>query len=310
MAEASTTEPISVDPETTKVSNASRPGEPPSGYVSLQPASSSGCGCGGANGDGPPIFVYALGRIKPQFPRVSVEKEFAQATGRGETAGLTNGESLQKILSDRQNRYLARQLCWVFTIEGQDTYLLHARDPLELEALINSLRPNPRGTDVDLVIGVKGPIAPPDFCNSLQLPIVAFDQLYSFDVDSLIKGIKNPNPEKFPKAEFAKSAESFFHSIQQMADNAGATDDTRAVNYLAVRYNQIYAKVAEMFVRDYQYDGFSHHPSRLSGARRIVDVVFSFTSRATNVTEKYFVRVDVTDEFPFLASNLMLYVDR
>jgi PatG Domain len=33
-------------------------------------------------------YVYALGRIEPRFPRLSVEKEYAQAAGRAETAGL------------------------------------------------------------------------------------------------------------------------------------------------------------------------------------------------------------------------------
>src|ERR1700757_2100584 len=64
-------------------------------------------------------YVYALGRIEPRFPRMSVEKEYAQATGRAETAGLTDRQALQTVLS--QNRYLARQLCYVLTIEGLDT---------------------------------------------------------------------------------------------------------------------------------------------------------------------------------------------
>jgi hypothetical protein len=64
-----------------------------------------------------PTFVYALGRIEPRFPTLALEKEFAQVTGRAETAG-TEREALQSVLSDRSNRYLARQLCWVFSIEG------------------------------------------------------------------------------------------------------------------------------------------------------------------------------------------------
>jgi PatG C-terminal len=48
-------------------------------------------------------------------------------------------------------------------------------------------------------------------------------------------------------------------------------------------------------------------PSRLSGVRRIVDVIFSFTHRQTDVIEKYFVRVDVTEEFPFLVTRLSPY---
>lgn len=41
-----------------------------------------------------------------------------------------------------------------------------------------------------------------------------------------------------------------------------------------------------------------------------MDVIFSFTHRATDVTEKQIVRVDVTEEFPFLATKLSPYYDR
>jgi len=51
-------------------------------------------------------------------------------------------------------------------------------------------------------------------------------------------------------------------------------------------------------------------PSRLSGVRSIVDVIFSFFHSQTEVTEKYFVRVDVTEEFPFLVTKLSPYYDR
>ncbi|WP_157537724.1 cyanobactin maturation protease PatG family protein [Kitasatospora azatica] len=39
-------------------------------------------------------------------------------------------------------------------------------------------------------------------------------------------------------------------------------------------------------------------------------VLFSFTDRHTDVTEKHFVRVDVTEEFPFLVTKLSPYYDR
>jgi hypothetical protein len=50
--------------------------------------------------------------------------------------------------------------------------------------------------------------------------------------------------------------------------------------------------------------------SPLSGTRRIVDVIFSYTNRNTDFTEKFFVRVDVTEEFPFLVTKLSPYYDR
>ena len=51
-------------------------------------------------------------------------------------------------------------------------------------------------------------------------------------------------------------------------------------------------------------------PSTLSGVRTSVDVIFSFTNRATDVVEKQFLRVDVTEEFPFLVTKLSPYFDR
>src|SRR5215211_5300442 len=96
------------------------------------------------------------------LPTLSAEKEFAQATGRAETAGLTDRQALHAVLSQRQNRYLVRQLCWVLTVEGLDTYILHPRDPADLDLLVEALRPTPRLTDIDCVVGMRGPIAPPE----------------------------------------------------------------------------------------------------------------------------------------------------
>ena len=95
-----------------------------------------------------------------------------------------------------------------------------------------------------------------------------------------------------------------------MTDNAGATDDHRALNYLAMRYPGIYAKAAEEFARDFSLTGLEVRPSPLSSTRKIVDVVFSYTDRKTEFTEKFFVRVDVTEEFPFLVTKLSPYYDR
>lgn len=84
--------------------------------------------CASAAGSMSISYVYALGRIEARFPRLSVEKEFAQAIGRAETAGQTDQQAFYKALSQRENRYLTRQLCWVLTIQGLETYLLQPRD--------------------------------------------------------------------------------------------------------------------------------------------------------------------------------------
>lgn len=265
----------------------------------------------GATNSLPPNFVYALGRVVPRFPRLSVEKEFQQATGRIDTAGLTERDVLYAVLSERQNRYLLRQICWVFTVEGLDTYILVPRDPGELELLIETVHPNSPLTDVDVVIGAKGPIAPPEVCGGLMIPYVAFDQLYSFDIPTLTREIPKPvSLAALADDKFASTAEEIFVRIMQMTDNAGATDEHRALNYIAVRYPAIYALATDCHGRSFSLTSVDVRPSRLSTNRKITDVIFSFTHRETDVTEKYLTRVDVTEEFPFLVTKMSTYYDR
>jgi hypothetical protein len=82
------------------------------------------------------------------------------------------------------------------------------------------------------------------------------------------------------------------------------------VNYLAVRHPGIYELVARQHARNASLSRLEVRPSRLSGARKIVKVIGSFVHRETDVAEKYFLRVDVTEEFPFLVTKLSPFVER
>jgi len=280
----------------------------------LSPQNTTHEACGCSNGPAstipatPGTYVYVIGRIEPRFPNPSVEKEFVQATGRADTKGLTDRETIHSVLSQKQNRYLVRQMCWVLTIEGLETYLLVPRDASDYDLLVESLRPTPRVTDVDIIIGVRGPMADPRMCNGLIVPIVMFDQTYSFDIDSLIKAV--PRPQNIAAKQFNATVEDVFSRIAQMADNAGLTDEHRALNYLSVRYQIIYSHTSEMFAKDFSLTSIEVRPSPLTAVRKVVDVIFAYTNRNTDVTEKYFVRVDVTEEFPFLVTKLSPYYDR
>jgi hypothetical protein len=264
--------------------------------------------CAAGAGSMPTSFVYALGRVEARFPSASVEKEFAQAIGRAETAGQTDQQAFSTALSKRENRYLTRQLCWVMTIQGLETYLLQPRDPSDYDRLVEAIRPQPSPLDIDVVVGIRGRIAPPDLCNGLTVPIVGFDQIYSFDRESLIKAI--PKPEKLTPKQFAPAAEELFSRIMQMTDNAGATDEHRALNYLAMRYPAVYTIAADQFGKDYTLTGVESRPSPLSNTRNIVEVIFSYANRNTDFVEKFWVRVDVSEEFPFLVTKLSPYFDR
>ena len=286
------------------------PAKPGLGALPAQagPAPCPTCGVASMDGAmGSASYVYALGQIEARFPRPSVEKEMAQATGRAETAGRTDQQAFYDVLSRPENRYLARQMCWVLTIQGLETYILTPRDPTDLGLLIAALNPQPL-PPISTVIGVRGPVAPPDYCNGLMVPIVAFDQIYTFSRDALIEAI--PRPERTPAEEFGAASRELFDRIMQMTDNAGAADEHRALNYLAVRYPAIYAKAAEYFAQNASLSAVDVQPSALSGTRNIVDVIFSFTNRTTDYTEKCFVRCDVTEEFPFLVTKMSPYYDR
>lgn len=66
--------------------------------------------CDGAIGLKVPYsYVYALGRIEPRFPSLALEKEFAQALGRDQSAGLTDRQAFQSTLAQRPNRTYRRE---------------------------------------------------------------------------------------------------------------------------------------------------------------------------------------------------------
>ena len=295
------TQPVDVDDQPSLEASSVNP-------TVIAPPPQMGGSIAATNASTTPAYIYSIGSIAIRYPRPSVEKEFAQVILRTETTGLSDSQAMHKVLAQRDNRYLARQLCWVQTVEGLETYILLPRDPADFELLVEAVRPRPGPLDIDVVIGVKGPIASSDLCNGLMVPIVAFDQIYSFDRDSLIKSI--PRPEPIPAEEFAAAAEEVFDRIQQLADNAGATDEHRALNYLAVRDPAIYKTTAEAHGRNCSLTAVEVVQSRLSAVRKVVTVVFTYTNRATDVQEKYFLRVDVTEEFPFLVTKLSPYFDR
>ena len=283
--------------------------QPPTS-VTPQGVTAAGCStCASAQAGAqalPPQCVYVIGHIEPRFPRLSVEKEARQATSRAGGSKDTDRETMAKVLRDPANKYLVRQLCWVLSILGVETYILIPRDG-DYQPLIDAYRAEPNPGDLELVIGVRGPIANPEICNGLLAPILIFDQIYAFDRESLLKSIPKP---KDADPKFTKAAGEMFDRIIQQSDNSGATDVDRALNYLAVRYDRIYSLAAEQFANNASFTSIDVLPSSLSGTRKIVDVVLSFTDRSTDVVSKYFTRVDVTECFPFLVTKMSPYYDR
>lgn len=256
-------------------------------------------------------YVYAIGHVEPRFPNLTVEREFAQVVSRYNSKGKTDQQIMHMVLSERENRYLARQMCWLFSVEQLPTYKLIPRDQADWDLLIESLRTNPQADDLEVIVGLRGPLAMPDECGGTIVPVVAFDQLYTFQRDDLLAAIPTPKGISDKEAEiFKQSAGELFDRIMQIADNSGSTDEHRALNYLTVRYPTIYAVTHEAYQAEKSLSSVEVRPSQLSDIENILDVIFSYTDRHTDVTDKYFVRVNVSGEFPFVVSKLQRYYDR
>lgn len=286
-----------------------RPQARPTAELGLQSGASCPSCAAAAGGDAsPPTYIYAVGTLKMRFPSPGVEKEFAQVMAGTGTAGVSDAQALYQVLLE--NRYLANEVCWVFSVENTDAYLLVPRDTHTLDRFIAATAPASRGVDVDVIVGQRGPMAPPEMCNGLVVPIVLADQIYSFNKPDLVNAIVKPKDSGMTDKAFRSAADDLFERIQQLADNIGATDEHRALNYLSVRYQQIYTHTAAMYARDYSLTAVEVIPSRLAATRRLVDVVLTYNHRGTDVTEKYYVRVDVTEKFPFLDKKLSPYYDR
>ncbi len=98
--------------------------------------------------------------------------------------------------------------------------------------------------------------------------------------------------------------------LAQSADNLGDTDESRALNFLAVRYKTLYEQYAEMAESGFALDSVKVARSRLSRERHIVDPVFTFRHMETGVVQRYFVRVDVSHLFPMIVHPIAEYFER
>ncbi|OGG52539.1 MAG: hypothetical protein A3F84_25410 [Candidatus Handelsmanbacteria bacterium RIFCSPLOWO2_12_FULL_64_10] len=218
--------------------------------------------------------------------------------------------------------YLMRQLCWVLTINAVETYILQPRDSAGFEMIADAVQNSVASPNqyLDVVVGVRGPMAPPQMCRGLRLPIVMFDQIISFNREQNIDLLVFLGQGRVPPLVGVTRAhiEEALNRTTQVARNTGASDRHRALNYLAVNnYPEFYLNAADechgtppgLPQRDAFLSGVEVRRSRQSGARRIVDVIFAFTDNNTSVVRKFFVRVDVTERFPFLVTPWSPYYD-
>jgi hypothetical protein len=281
-------------------------------------APGDGCACGAPTGvctcnaapSGAGGFVYAIGTIEAEFPNVAIEREMqvlAHAMGvevepdpnlptkptedrRWQHAVLTRDRKL--------TRYIARQLRWRLTIEDLPAFVLNPRDPSDVDELIDALArpkyPEPERRGGRRAAATKSPPIEPPHPQDLDVVVgvtpdgtaVLVDQIFTIKPGQLAPG---------GLAHFA-----------QLSDNKGLTDAERAHNFLTARYTPPMSQGA-----GFELAGVSVVPSRLgAGTDRIVRAIYTFKHTTTGVKKKYFVRVDVTHEFPIIVHPWQAYLER
>lgn len=263
---------------------------------------SEGC----AGGCEEPGYLYAIGTLSPVFPSESLRMEFNQIVGRIATVAPDN-QLIVEVLSQGEYLYLARELCWIFSIQGVDAYLVRPRSFPELLEFIQYLVPNAGENRYATVVGPRGGIAGPEVCAGLQLPMALANQFYHFTYKEMVEHIVAAAKVK------ADVAESMLSQMLQLADNAGDTDEHRAINYLTLRYMGVYEMAANMLKPDgsppgvFSLKGVIARPANVQGTRRLIDVIFQYEERSSRERIQWYCRVDVSGQFPFLVSTLSPY---
>jgi hypothetical protein len=279
------------------------------------------CGCGGATGkQGPTQYVYVIGNLRPAYPSMSVEKAFEWAVGAQEVGSPDYGLQYE-VMSQGANLNITKQVCWIMQVGGGDagavdTYLVAPRSYPELYNMVEGLRADEHTASrrYDVIIGPRGPMATPEMCNGLQLPMLVCNQIYSFTWDEFVNAVTAKTGAN------AADVGSMFYALLQMADNAGETNEHRALNYVTLRYSDIYVMAANMLGHGsgpflipngiFTLQDIIARKAPVQGARMIVDIIFHYVERRTQASIYWYCEVDTTGQFPFLVRPLSRYYPR
>jgi hypothetical protein len=255
-------------------------------------------------------FAYGVGRINARFPSLGAEREYAQLGG-GDPDAIVRTADLRETLSKDENRYLARQMCWVFSGPGADAFLVVPRDGNDLSELLAALSSD--DSTVHVIVGSPASPTPGvGACISSGLPAVQPDQLLVFTRDAFLGALPGPNADTPLEGQdletWKRTAAGLFDHLTQRTENRGLSDQHRAMNYLALRYPQIYHLAFNEQAGGASLIGVDARPAQAAD-RRVVEIRFVFRDVRTHVVQRYICRVDVTDLFPFLTSSLTLTYD-
>ena len=257
-----------------------------------------------------PSYIYStLGKVRPVFPSLTIEKEFYQVAPPNSVYPPTP-ELLFQVLSQVENLYLAREMCWVFTIATIDSYIIKPSSDEEVLALVQASQPfpeNPLNESISTVIGRQGPVAPFGACNGLELPIVLASQFLFLPYIQYLQKIED-------KIGIGNHVVDTVGYLWETAINPGNTDSYRALNFLLTRSLDLYSDAYKLLYPTnpdtpaHTFVGVTSQPALLQGDHKIYDVIFSYQQTTNGIIKREYYQVDVTTEFPYLVQPKAEYL--
>ena len=261
----------------------------------------------------PTEYIYASGILRVHFPTRGLEKE-SEAAAKFLNISPRDYYALFSHKDEQGNqvyRYIAEQVSWILSIDNQDVYVLLPNSDDELNEFINTLEKKEGTTLTDEVlsvaIGILGPVAPKELSNDLPLRMVMCNHLYHFTTEALLQELNVSNT--------TTTAIRVVLNALTTKPNIGASAFERAKNFIAYRYSTIYTKTAgtdasdDTNAEESQFlENLETKMSDNSPGRILVDIIFTYQKNVSGRQSTFFVSVDVTDQFPFLHSNLTNYI--
>jgi hypothetical protein len=272
-------------------------------------------------------YVYAQGRVRARFRSLSDEHEFFHEAVEdpenprelgyldvGTEAQLEalyrrgdHDSLLYAVLGRPANRYLARDMLWVLEdLLGTPRLALAPSSDEQVMQLVDSLG-REGGSDRPgmLVIGrALGRTS-----SYRNLPLVEPLRLAETQRSTLVRDVRaKATNVDLRDADIA----ALFGSYAGLTANAGDRPEARAINFVLLQCDELYARAAQLTARDakqvFELSSLAWRSEQV-GERERIDVIAAFVGLDSGVVRRWVTTVDVTGPFPFFVGPLRPYVE-
>ncbi|MEV0115915.1 hypothetical protein AB0H77_22145 [Streptomyces sp. NPDC050844] len=251
--------------------------------------------------------VYAIGRVEVRFPTLGLEREFQQRLAQLPEADAdeSRGSQMRRVLE--ANPHVAARMTYTFVVAGVPAFVLAPTGRYLQEQLLTAVEHSADQEYWCVLIGRRGPMARPEMAGGVLAPVVACDHLYCFAFEEWQASLEQQlapvtKAERISGTTLVTVTKELFSQVISSTENIGVTDAHRALNYVVVQHPGLFLAAAERRGKQVM-ERIEARQIHGLGTRRVVAVILTFLNVTTGVPERLFTRVDVTEEWPFIADR-------